>query len=76
VDISPKAQKPTIQLIDYMNLKRKDHHSVDASVLLRTGSKMITGSRGREGHGRERERGRGQNQLWEETGEKSRGSRK
>jgi hypothetical protein len=36
-----------------MKLK-KDDQSVDASLLLRRGKKIITGSRGRERSGRER----------------------
>jgi hypothetical protein len=47
-----------IQFTDHMKLKKKEDHSVDASVLLRKGSKIIMGHRGREGPRRERE-GRG-----------------
>ena len=36
-----------------MKLKKKEDQSVDASVLLRRGNKMIMGGRGREGPGRE-----------------------
>ena len=38
-----------------MKLKKKEDQSVDVSVLLRRGNKIIMGSRGREGHGRKRE---------------------
>jgi hypothetical protein len=35
-----------IQITDHMNLKKKEDQSVDASVLLRRGNKIITGGRG------------------------------
>jgi hypothetical protein len=54
-----------------MKLKKEDQ-SVDASVLLRRGNKIIMGGRRREGPWRER--GRGQYQAWKETREKYRGS--
>jgi hypothetical protein len=44
-----------IQLTYHMKLKKKKDKSVDASVLLRRGNKIITGSRGWEGLGRKRE---------------------
>ena len=37
-----------------MKLKKKEDQSVDASVLLRRGNKIITGGRGREEPGMER----------------------
>ena len=43
-----------IQLTDHMKFKKKEDQSVDASVLLRRGNKIIMGGRGREGTGRER----------------------
>jgi hypothetical protein len=61
-----------------MNLNKKEDQSVDASILLRRGNKVIIGGRKREEPGREKE-GRekeGQHQVWEESGEKSRGSGK
>jgi hypothetical protein len=42
-----------IHLTDHMKLKKEDQ-PVDASILLRRRNKIITGSRGREGPGRER----------------------
>jgi hypothetical protein len=39
---------PMIQLTNYMKVKKKEDQSMDASVLLRRGNKIITGSRGRE----------------------------
>jgi hypothetical protein len=43
-----------IQLKDHMVLKKKEDQSVDASVLLRRGDEIITGSIGIEGlRGRE-----------------------
>jgi hypothetical protein len=58
-----------------MKLKKKNQ-SVDASVLLRRGNKIVMGDRGWEGLGRKKGGGgeRGQNQVWEETGEMYRGS--
>jgi hypothetical protein len=40
-----------------MKLKKKEDLSVDASVLLRRGKKIIMGGRGREGPGRKRGEG-------------------
>jgi hypothetical protein len=37
-----------------MKLNRKEHQSVDASVLLRRGNKIIMGSTGGEGSGKVR----------------------
>ena len=37
------------QLTDHMKLNNKQDQSVDASVLLRKGNKIIMGERGREG---------------------------
>jgi hypothetical protein len=63
MDISPKSQnthnsthKPyvTSSLLQHMELKKKEEQSVDASILHRRGNKIITGSRGRVGPGRER----------------------
>jgi hypothetical protein len=62
-----------------MKFNKKDDQSVDASILLKRGNKIIMGGRGSEGSGRKRVGGgkRGwQYQVWEETGEKSRGSGK
>ena len=49
-----------------MQLKTKEDQSVDASILHRTGNKIITGSRGREEPGMER--GEGGGRGWAETG--------
>ena len=57
----------TIQFIDHKKLKKKEDQSVDASVFLRRGNKIIMGGRSREGPWRER--GRGQYQAWKETRE-------
>jgi len=35
-----------IQLTDHMKLKKKEDQSVDTSVLLRSGNKILTGGRG------------------------------
>ena len=46
MDISPEAQKlpvPKIQFTNYMKLKKKEDQSVDASVLLRRGNKILLG---------------------------------
>jgi hypothetical protein len=48
---------PTIQVTDHMKLNKKEDQSVDASVLLRRGNKIITGGRGREGPGQEKRGG-------------------
>jgi hypothetical protein len=44
-----------IKLTDHMKLKKKEDQSVDASVLLRRGNKIIMGARGRERPGKNRE---------------------
>ena len=56
--------------------ERIAHHGVDAIVLLRMGKKIISGGGGREGSGRKGGRmGKGRSdQIWEEMGEKYRGS--
>jgi hypothetical protein len=61
-----------------MILKKKEDQSVDASVLLRRGNKIIMVGRGWEGLGRKRggaEEKRGQDQVWEETEEMNTGVR-
>ena len=66
-----------IQVIVHMKLKKKEDQSVDASVLLRRGNKIIKGSRGWEELGRKRRGGgekEGKNQVWEEMEEMYRGS--
>jgi hypothetical protein len=45
---------PIIQLTYYMKLKKREDQSVDASVLLREGNKILTGGRGCEGLVRKR----------------------
>ena len=60
-----------------MKFKEKEDQSVDASVLLRRGNKIIMGGRGWEGHKRKREEGGGkggQDQVWKEMREMYRGS--
>ena len=65
-----------IQFTDHMKLKKKEDQSVNASVLLRRGNKIIIGGRGRKEFGRKR-RGEGEregkNQIWEEMEEMYRG---
>jgi hypothetical protein len=43
-----------IQLTDHMKLKKKEDQSVDASVFLTRGNKILRGGRGWEGLGRKR----------------------
>ena len=65
-----------IQLTNHRKLNKKKAQSVDSSISLRKGNKIITGDSGREGPGWKGERGikkRGAVQIWEETGEKFRG---
>jgi hypothetical protein len=58
-----------VQLISHRKLKEKEDQSVDSSVLLRPGNKILTGGRVWEGLGRKRGGGGkgGDYQLWEET---------
>ena len=56
-----------------MKHKKKEDQSVDASVLLRKGNKIIMGSRGLEGLGRKRG---GEGSGMGQTGEKFKGSGK
>jgi hypothetical protein len=49
---------PTIQLTDHMKLKKKEDRSVDASVLLRRGNKIIMVSKGRDLGGRKEREGK------------------
>jgi hypothetical protein len=59
-----------------MKFNKKKCLSMEASIPFRKGNKIIMGLRGREGPGWERGGGGGklgQNQVWKETGEKSRG---
>jgi hypothetical protein len=44
--VEKKLRIPTIQLTDHVKLKKKEDQSVDASVLLRKGNKIITRGRG------------------------------
>jgi hypothetical protein len=41
--LAQKLQIPKIQFTDYMKLKNKEDQSVDASVLLRRGNKILKG---------------------------------
>jgi hypothetical protein len=47
-----------IQVIVHMKLKKKEDQSVDASVLLRRGNKIITRGREMDRHGSGREEGK------------------
>ena len=59
-----------IKPIDHMKLKKKEGQSVDASVPLRWGNIIITRrDLGGRGEGEEKSE---QDQVWEETREKSR----
>jgi hypothetical protein len=60
---------PIIQLIDHMKLKGNEDQTVDTSVLLRRGNRIIKGSSVGEGFGRKRRGGREK-----ESGENYRGS--
>jgi hypothetical protein len=65
---------PTIQLMDYMKLKRKEGQSVDASVLLRSGNYFVPDYFIRESRGGRSLGGRevgkeGKNKIWEEMEE-------
>jgi hypothetical protein len=71
--LAQKLRIPTIQTTNHMQLKKEKDQSVDASILHRTGNKIIAGGRGREGPGRERRGGGkkgGQKQVLEGAGEK------
>jgi hypothetical protein len=46
-----------------MQVKKKEDQSVDTSILYRTGNKIITGRRGREGPERKRG-GEKENSVW------------
>ena len=47
---------PTIQVTDHMKLNKKEDQSVDASVLLRRGNKIITEGRERDLEGERKSR--------------------
>jgi hypothetical protein len=55
----PKLRILMIQLTYHIKLNKKEDQSMDVSILLRQGNKIISGGRGKEEPGRERERGRG-----------------
>ena len=58
--LDKKLRKHTMQLIDHIKLKKKEEQSVDASVLLRSGNKIVTRGRVEEGSGMENgEEGKG-----------------
>lgn len=60
-----------------MKLNMKDNQSVDASNSLRWGNRIIMrvrGKKGTGGRGEAEEKNGWQDLVWEETGEKSRGS--
>ena len=57
----PLAQKlriPMIQPTNHIQLKKKENQSIDDLILHRTGTKIITGARGREGKRRGRDKRR------------------
>jgi hypothetical protein len=54
--LGKKLRIPMIQLTNHMKVKKKEDQSVNASVLLRRGSKIITG--GREWEEERREKGK------------------
>ena len=72
--LAPKLRIPTIKLSDNMKLNKKECQSTDTSIPLRRGKQIILGGSGREGSGWERGTRELQDHIWEETGEKSRGS--
>jgi hypothetical protein len=49
-----KLRIPMIQLTDHIKFKKKEDQSIDASVLIRMGNKIIIGGRGWSGLGRKR----------------------
>ena len=51
-----KLRMPMIQLKDLTTLNKKEDQSVDTSILLRRGNKIITGGTGIKGSQRERGR--------------------
>jgi hypothetical protein len=65
---NPLYNSPT----DHMKLKNKEDQSVNASILLRIGNKIIPGSRGREGPRMETGGRKKQDNMWEKW-EKYRG---
>jgi hypothetical protein len=74
--LAQKLRIPMMQHTNHLELKKKKDQRMDASNLHRR-EKIITGSKGREGPGRERGgegktgEGRG-HKVWEGTGEKYR----
>jgi hypothetical protein len=77
VDFTQKLRIPMIQLKNHMKFNKKEDQSVGASNLLRRGNKIIMAGRGRGdlgGRGKGRGRKKGQDQVWDETGETSRGT--
>ena len=53
-----KHRVPMIQPTNYMELKKKEDQSVDASILHRKGNKIITKGRRRKGPEREKREGK------------------
>jgi hypothetical protein len=41
--LAPKLRIPKVQFTDHMKLKNKEHQSVDTSVFLRSGNKILKG---------------------------------
>ena len=42
--LAPKLGIPKVQFTDHMKLKKKEDHSVDVSVLLRRGNRILMGA--------------------------------
>jgi hypothetical protein len=55
--LAQKLRIPSVQHTDYMNLNKKEDQTVDASILLRRGKKLIMGGTEREGPVRKNGRG-------------------
>jgi hypothetical protein len=53
--LAPKLKILKIQFTDHMKLKKKEDQSVDVLVLLRKGSKILTGANIETKHGAETE---------------------
>ena len=72
--LAKKYRIYAIQFTDHMKLNKKDGPSVDISLPFKRRNKAIIRGRGRKGPGWERggREERGQDQVWWETGEKSR----
>ena len=77
MDINPKAHNAHDTTTDHLELRKKEDHGMNSSILYRGGNRMIMGGVERIGPGREGERRgrkRRQDQVLEGTGERYRGS--